>query len=84
MADAIDLTQYSDADLEALRVQVANERDRRALLAQAVPQGIALAQQYAAAGGDVEEALAQIAAAVTAAADGTGETTSDAEAPATS
>lgn len=63
--DLPDLTAYTDDDLRTLGDAVAAERDRRTVLAQAVTQGIALAQQYKAAGGNVDDALAQIAAAVT-------------------
>jgi len=63
--DLPDFTTYTDDDLRALGDAVSAERDKRNVLAVAVANGTALAQEYAAAGGDVQAALDQIAAAVT-------------------
>ena len=43
----IDLTAYTDTDLESLRVAVLNEQNRRYVLTTAAAQAAAIAQQYA-------------------------------------
>ena len=45
----IDLSTYTDPDLDALRVQVLTEQERRRLLADAPAQQKTMAAQYAAA-----------------------------------
>ena len=45
----VDLTTYTDSDLDALRVQVLTEQERRRLIAEAPAQQAAVAAQYAAA-----------------------------------
>lgn len=45
----MDLTTYTDIDLDALRVQVLTEQERRRLIAEAPAQAVALADRYAAA-----------------------------------
>lgn len=53
----IDLTTLTDEDLDALRVQVLTEQERRANLSQ-IPAAIQeLAGKYAEGGGDREELL---------------------------
>ena len=45
----MDLTTYTDTDLDALRVQVLTEQERRRLIAEAPAQQQAVADRYAAA-----------------------------------
>lgn len=59
-----DLTTWTVDDLRTWAEAIAAERTRRDVLDQAITQDTALAQQYADAGGDVDEALDQIRAAV--------------------
>ena len=44
----MDLTTLTDEDLEALRVDVLNEQDRRRIITEAPARADQLAQQYAA------------------------------------
>ena len=44
-----DLTTMTDTDLDALRVQVLTEQERRRLIADAPAKAVALADRYAAA-----------------------------------
>ena len=46
---SIDLTTYTDTDLESLRVAVLGEQNRRYVLTTAAQQAAVIAQQYAAA-----------------------------------
>ena len=46
---AVDLTTYTDLDLDALRVQVLTEQERRRLVAEAPATQAAIADRYAAA-----------------------------------
>ena len=45
----MDLTTYTDSDLDDLRVQAPTEQERRRLIAEAPAQAVALADRYAAA-----------------------------------
>ena len=45
----MDLTTYTDSDIDELRVQILTEQERRRLVADAPAQAVALADRYAAA-----------------------------------
>ena len=47
--DLTDRDQWTDDDLDALRIAVLTEQERRALIASALAQAVALADSYAAA-----------------------------------
>ena len=57
----MDLTTYTDEDLDALRLQVLTEQERRHFIADAPSQAVELAERYAAAigreDGDAWQAL---------------------------
>lgn len=56
----MDLTTYTDADLDQLRLDVLNERERRDRLASA-PQAVAqIASRYIEDGGDKAELVAAL------------------------
>ena len=45
----MDLTTYTDEELDALRIEILTEQERRRLIADAPAQAAALAERYAAA-----------------------------------
>ena len=63
MLTADNLTAYTDDNLDALRLLVLNEQERRAKLAQ-IPATVGqLAEQYVSAGGDASALTEAIASA---------------------